>query len=108
MTNTTRCVGNRVFMSGQATVEQAQGLLGVVREAFGHGGPVVIDITEMTRADLTFVQLLASAERTARETGVSLSLHGDVDVIRRAAGDSPQLEVLLDAVHATPSGLGGK
>lgn len=108
MTNTTRCEQGRVAVTGQATIESAGDLLGVLREAMQHGGSVVIDTTEMTRADLTFIQLLVSSERTARENGVTLTLVGDRDLIRRAGGDSAELEALLDAMQATPSTRDGK
>lgn len=49
-------------------------------------GPVVVDISGVTEADLTFVQLLEAARRSTADTGQDLTL--------RHSADGAVLEVL--------------
>jgi len=43
-------------------------------QAFSAGSDVILDLSEVEEADLSFVQLIISAQRTAVEKGLSLTL----------------------------------
>jgi len=43
-------------------------------QAFAAGADVILDLSEVEEADLSFVQLIISAQRTATERGLSLTL----------------------------------
>jgi ABC-type transporter Mla MlaB component len=43
-------------------------------QALGAGSDVILDLSEVEEADLTFIQLILSATRTASERGLSLTL----------------------------------
>lgn len=68
-------------------------------QAFASGKNVVADISNATNPDLSFIQLLVSAQNTARNNGISFSLlvpvAGDIEkIIRRGGFDTPPLNKL--------------
>lgn len=56
---------------GVATVEET---LATVREAMAGSAPVAVDCTELTSVDLTFVQLLLAAGRSAKAAGRDITV----------------------------------
>jgi anti-anti-sigma regulatory factor len=55
-----------------------------VLEAFDQDLPIVIDLTGVTDADLTLVQLLEAARKSAQDRGRALSLSAPVSGATRA------------------------
>ena len=59
---------------GELTIKTIAGAHARLTEVFGASGAVKADVAEDAVVDLTFVQLIESARRTARETGVAFDL----------------------------------
>ncbi len=60
-------------LSGQIDVRSIDEAFGKIKRAFGPGD-LEVDLSGVTDVDLTFVQLLESARRSAAESGTALRL----------------------------------
>lgn len=69
--------GNEIHWSGDLTIRRIAELKGEVLEALRHGD-VLICIDAEAQFDLSFLQLLCAAHRTAQREGKSLQLHPDL------------------------------
>lgn len=65
-----------LLLSGDCTVAAARELREALGAALGRQGPVVLDISGVGAADLTFIQLLLAADAFAHSQGGSLTLAG--------------------------------
>lgn len=92
----TKRSAGRVDLKGDATIAAASEIHAQLTDALHDGAAVTVDISGVERMDLSFVQLLISATRSARRSGTKLSVSGDADLLVRAAGGSEDLETLLD------------
>lgn len=63
-----------LVFSGTQTVRNTDEAVEKLKELVQRGGPVVIDCSGVEEADISFVQLLLSARRTATELGRSMHL----------------------------------
>ncbi len=61
-------------VTGEVGLGQAAAVHAALVQALGQTSRLVIDLTEVTAADLTFFQILLAARRSAREQGKTLSL----------------------------------
>lgn len=59
---------------GELTIKTIADAHARLTEAFGAAGAVEAHVAEDAAVDLTFVQLIESARRTARDTGVAFGL----------------------------------
>lgn len=65
--------------SGSATIRQAAEAHARLLSALSGEGPLALDVTGVTSADLSFIQLLESARRTFAEAGRALTLTAPAD-----------------------------
>jgi anti-anti-sigma regulatory factor len=84
-----------VRLEGRATIEQVREVCERVREAMTTHKNVTIDLTDVTRIDIAFVQLLVSAAKTARERGVGLTVRADEAMVVEASGGSQDVWTAL-------------
>ena len=63
-----------VTLSGGITIAGIGAAHAEMMTALRGPGPVVVDISGVTEADLTFVQMLEAARRSAAEAGLDLAL----------------------------------
>jgi anti-anti-sigma regulatory factor len=67
-----------VVLSGSIDVKSVQNSFQRLEDAFagalGTGLSLAIDLSEVVDADVTFVQLMESARRTAAQTGIAIRL----------------------------------
>lgn len=77
-----------VAISGKCTVEHATALREALLAATGPGKPVVLDISEVEDADITFLQLLLATTQTLEKRGASLSREGSIS---RAVGEAARI-----------------
>jgi len=68
-----------VSFSGEMTISNIEAAYADLGAALRQDGPVVMDISGVTEADLTFVQLIESARRKAAETGCDFTLRHPAD-----------------------------
>jgi len=66
-----------VQVRGKATVEHARELRERLAEGFGEANGLRMSIAEVTEADLTLLQLIASARMSAAAAGASFELEGE-------------------------------
>ncbi len=83
-----------LVLSGEVTIERGADLREALLDVLDHFAAVRIDMTGVTAADLTLVQLLQSAAVTARARGVDLAATGPVaeavaEAARRTGLDVP-------------------
>ena len=79
--------GVTLAVTGRATIHVVAELKGRLMTALGCATRVTIDVSAITGADASFFQLLCAAHRTARATGVCLTLSaGRAEAFARAAG----------------------
>ncbi|MFO7731948.1 MAG: STAS domain-containing protein [Spirochaetia bacterium] len=64
----------RLVCRGNATAEAASEIRNVLFEALQLTPPVMIDVAGVEKVDITFLQLLVSAERTAKEKGKGIQI----------------------------------
>jgi hypothetical protein len=62
-----------------ATIQTIKQLHGELRAGFAGSGGVTVDASAIGEVDLTFVQLIESARRTAAESGRQFTLSAPVD-----------------------------
>lgn len=78
-----------VACSGALTIGQAEELRDRLCAALETGHDILVDCSQASDVDLSFVQLLQAAQISARRRGVSLRLRGGGDALAavvRAAG----------------------
>lgn len=63
-----------ITVSGDLSIQRASELKNILQTALKQGGHVVLEFAECSGTDLSFVQLLCSAHRTAVGLGKSLEL----------------------------------
>lgn len=63
-----------IGFSGAATIRHAEDIAARLRQALGSSDHVEIDCSEISEVDITFVQLVMSAHKTAEGAGKTLSL----------------------------------
>ncbi len=83
-----------LVLSGEVTIERGADLREALLDVLGSFAAVRIDMSGVTAADLTLVQLLQSAAVTARSRGVDLATTGPVseavaEAARRTGLDAP-------------------
>ena len=66
-----------VRVRGKATVEHARELRDRLAEGLGAASGLRVSIAEVTEADLTLLQLIASARMSAAAAGTSFELEGE-------------------------------
>jgi anti-anti-sigma regulatory factor len=64
----------RLTRSGELTLASAQQLRSELCETLELGGPVVLDLAQVTEVDLACLQVLASAERSFAANGMRLRI----------------------------------
>nr|WP_295111113.1 STAS domain-containing protein [uncultured Caulobacter sp.] len=64
-----------ISFAGEVTISNISEVHEQLGALLREQGGVVIDVEDLTKTDLTFVQLLESARRKASENGVALSLN---------------------------------
>lgn len=64
-----------VRLKGRWTIERAHELRDMLTEALNDEGPIVLDVQELTDADLSCLQLLCAAHRSSLKLGKPLALH---------------------------------
>jgi len=79
-----------VIAGGRLSASQAGRLHQALLQAFAGGGRVDLFLNEVQEADLTFLQLLCAAHRTAAANGVVFTLSGleSADVVRRLISEA--------------------
>lgn len=65
-----------IHIEGELSVRNAPSLARELREALAAHGAVVIDARALTATDISIVQVLVAAHRSARELGRSLRVEG--------------------------------
>lgn len=88
-----------VKLQGEMSLRTISEAHSALSSAFAVGGNVIADIRDISDPDLSFVQLLISALRTAQQSGqtFSLSVPADADlqkIIRRGGFNTPDLNAL--------------
>jgi anti-anti-sigma regulatory factor len=68
----------QIAFQGRCTVEQMQELSGQLAEAIERSEQVVLDLTAVQACDVSLLQLLCSAGKTASRKGKKLVLHQPV------------------------------
>ena len=63
-----------VRLSGTQTIREAEGTLQALRDALADNPSVALDCEAVEEADLSFLQLVISARKSARNTGKTLTL----------------------------------
>jgi hypothetical protein len=84
-----------VTLGGNRTLREAEPSLEALRAALLHPGPVRIDCRDIEAVDLSFLQLIIAAKRSAAAEGVDLTI--------AAAEAGPLHQAMLDAGIAAPS-----
>lgn len=78
-----------VNFSGDLTISRCDEILSQLREAFDHGKSVRISLQEVTAIDLSFLQLLCAAHRTAAAEKKEISIELPVpDLFRQSVRDA--------------------
>ncbi len=72
-----RVEGANVIISGEATVRSAALIRDALLRAFQSPGPVSVDLSELSHADLSFFQLLCAAHKKAVKEGREFALAGN-------------------------------
>lgn len=75
-------------VSGELTIEFAAELKQALAEALNSGLPVVLDIAEVTKADVSCLQLICSTHRATILAGTSLTLRNAVDGFNQSLKDT--------------------
>lgn len=88
----------RVDIAGCRTVAAAEATLAAIRDALREADEVLLDCTSLADCDLTLVQLMVSARRTARRQGKTLRLAAP------AAGALADVLVSLGVAHRAIDG----
>ena len=70
---------NRLALDGPATVRTAAALQASLRDAIRQHNHIEIDCTGVTEADLTLIQLLLAARKSAERDGKQLTLSAPAD-----------------------------
>jgi len=99
----TKRSAGRVALKGDATIAAASDIHAQLTDALHDGVAVTVDISGVERVDLSFVQLLIAATRSARRSGAELSISGNADMLVRATGGSRDLDALLDLSGGSPA-----
>ena len=63
-----------VPLGGSLTIATAEATHAKLREAFGGASAITLDCSQATEIDVTFLQLMVSAQRTAARDGKSVHL----------------------------------
>ena len=91
----------RLVLAGELTLEHIRQLHEELRSSMENVRELDMDISGVVETDLSFLQLLCSAHRTAVKTGKTLNLINDIpEVVRQAMEDngySGQSSCSLDA-----------
>lgn len=86
--------------SGRLTISETSDLRETILEAFANHSDIVLDCSDATEVDLTFVQLLISGRRAAAAAGIGLRIAAPIDAAvadtLRRAGFSAE-EFLTDS-----------
>jgi ABC-type transporter Mla MlaB component len=69
---------NLLVLSGDFTVAEAAGLKESLAQALAAGPELAVDLTQVGRVDLTFMQLLRSAHVTLAQRGKTLDCPGGI------------------------------
>lgn len=91
--------GDRLVLEGEFTIEHAAALKDCLSNAAAAGGPVLVDLAGVTRADISLFQLLASLAKTLRESGAELQCSGTnerLSSLARSAGVKDALPLRID------------
>ena len=67
-------MGNFVSFSGSMTIREADGVAKVLRQALEDQPEIILDCDQIEEADLTFLQLVIAARRSAGHVGKGFSL----------------------------------
>lgn len=78
----------RLRLEGEVTVESAGELRQALLQALEGGGGIVVDCGGATSIDLSTLQLLCAAHRTAITLGKDLALDGCEDALARAVEEA--------------------
>lgn len=76
--------GRRVLLLGAGTIEHIADALDAVREGVMSGGAAVIDLAGIEAADMTLLQLICSAHKSARKAGGSVRIEHVPNPVRKA------------------------
>lgn len=71
--------GRTLSLSGALTVRRAEELGGLVRAAAAESAFLILDISEVSEADLSFVQLVESLRRSEARSGARVRLARPAD-----------------------------
>jgi anti-anti-sigma regulatory factor len=72
-----------VLFNGVLTIKNAEEIHAKFLEVLGGSGDIVIDTADADEVDVSFVQLLLAARRSAREQGRALSLSAPAEGLLR-------------------------
>lgn len=91
---------NNLTLTGDLTISRAADILSLLRESLQAGDEVRIILQEVSRVDLSCLQLLCSAHRTAAAAGKVLTLETPVPnvfrkLMRQAGFISPNANCLF-------------
>jgi anti-anti-sigma regulatory factor len=76
-------------MGGRLTVERVSEMKGKVLKALAKRKDVVLELKKLSEVDLSFIQLLFAAQRSAERRGRRLKLGGPVpDIFTKAVDDT--------------------
>jgi len=67
---------DRLLLAGEFTIEHAAGLKDFLSAAALVGGPALVDLSGVTRADISLFQLLVAYARTLESAGIQARITG--------------------------------
>lgn len=84
-----------VTVEGVVTVTSAADIRSALIACLAAAPAVTVDVGGIERADISLIQVLIAAARSARELDKPFELKGQLGAVRAAAGGSEDLDVLL-------------
>jgi ABC-type transporter Mla MlaB component len=97
-------VSSTVECGDNLTIAQAQSLCAAITKALSANAAVKIECSEATEVDLTFIQLLVSAQRSAeaqhKHLEIAAPVGGALAIVLERLGIS-----LVDLSHSAPASL---
>ncbi len=79
----------RLVLKGELTLENIRPLYEDMKDILEKANHLVVDVSEASDADLSFLQLLCSAHRTAMKTGKTLAFAEIIpDIVKKAMADN--------------------
>lgn len=79
---------HEMYLSGEQTIQQIGALKNEITQALQEHDQLALNVTDVSRADLTFLQLLCSAHRTATMMKKRLSVVNLSQGIEMAVADA--------------------